>query len=127
MQVIVWKMDGSIRATLKRHDQETDALKRTSVLAICPLPSQAHTLAVASTDGKVAIWRIADAAMVYLLDTCHFGTMGPMATTLDNKVSDLFHTCALQISHLRAAIFTLAHCTSLEIRTHSISRKLTFT
>lgn len=106
MQVIVWKMDGSIRATLKRDDRETDALKRTSVLAICPLPSQAQTLAVASTDGKVAIWRIADAAMVYLLDTGHFGAMGPMATTLDNKVSGLFK---------------LLHYKSFENRTQSIS------
>ncbi|GAQ84591.1 hypothetical protein KFL_001960080 [Klebsormidium nitens] len=84
-KVIVWKMDGTIRTTLKREDRATEALERTSVLALCPLPAQAQTLAVAGTDGKVAIWRIADASLVYLLDTGHMGTLGPMVSTLDNK------------------------------------------
>eukprot|EP00243_Klebsormidium_subtile_P011009 TRINITY_DN6063_c0_g2_i1.p1 TRINITY_DN6063_c0_g2~~TRINITY_DN6063_c0_g2_i1.p1 ORF type:complete len:348 (+),score=76.80 TRINITY_DN6063_c0_g2_i1:33-1046(+) len=92
-KVIVWKMDGTIRTTLKRDDRATDALTRTSVLALCPLPAQAQTLAVAGTDGKVAIWRITDAAMVYLLDTGHVGTLGPMVSSLDNKT--LFTTDTL--------------------------------
>lgn len=91
-------MDGTIRTTLKRDDRATDALERTSVLALCPLPAQAQTLAVAGTDGKVAIWRIADAALVYLLDTGHMGTLGPMASPLDNKASsrDAFYQLFLK-------------------------------
>lgn len=83
-KVILWKIDGVIKAVLTPPDHETKCMDDKPIEKVLYLVKAGKTLAALGVDATVNFWRVSDGHLVYSLKTNHEGYGAAMATDADN-------------------------------------------